>query len=145
MCIRKVIGSMIYRKMPPPYDMSFNHKNYLNKIQELIRTSGLECHAPTLKKGDILFWNSMTIHGSLKTTAPEHSRLSITAHFIPSSAGYVLHQKIPQNLVLKEINGLLMHCPTDQSRLSNKIKFALLTYFPGAVDFARKLIRRVGK
>lgn len=40
--------------------------------------------APALKKGDILFWNSRTIHGSLKTIDPRFSRKSMTGHYLPA-------------------------------------------------------------
>jgi phytanoyl-CoA hydroxylase len=41
-------------------------------------------HAPALKKGDVLFWNSRTVHGSLETTDERYSRKSLTAHYLPS-------------------------------------------------------------
>jgi len=37
-----------------------------------------------LKKGDVLFWNSRTVHGSLETKNPKYSRKSLTAHYLPS-------------------------------------------------------------
>lgn len=40
--------------------------------------------APVLKKGDVLFWNSRTIHGSAKTLDERYSRKSLTAHYLPS-------------------------------------------------------------
>jgi phytanoyl-CoA hydroxylase len=52
-------------------------KEYMNKHSELVV-------APALKKGDVLFWNSGTIHGSFPTKAPKYSRKSLTAHYMPS-------------------------------------------------------------
>jgi hypothetical protein len=34
-------------------------------------------------------WSSLTIHGSLATSAPDHSRRSFTAHYIPASQSYL--------------------------------------------------------
>ena len=45
--------------------------------------------APELKKGDVLFWNSGTIHGSLKTKNTFFTRKSFTCHFIPNSCSYI--------------------------------------------------------
>ena len=40
--------------------------------------------APKLRKGDVLFWNSRTIHGSFATLDRKRSRKSLTAHFLPA-------------------------------------------------------------
>jgi phytanoyl-CoA hydroxylase len=52
-------------------------------VLDLIERFKLECRAPALNKGDVLFWHSKTIHGSLETRQPEHSRSSFTAHWLP--------------------------------------------------------------
>lgn len=67
------------------FDIAFNHNRYKTLIIELIDKYGLECRAPALQQGDVLFWNSKTIHGSLGTTQPQFSRSSFTAHYIPES------------------------------------------------------------
>ncbi len=43
---------------------------------------------PDMKVGDVLFWNSRLIHGSLAGTNPTRSRLSLTAHYIPDGFGF---------------------------------------------------------
>lgn len=43
---------------------------------------------PEMKAGDLLFWNSRTIHGSLAGSDPNKSRLSVTAHYIPDGFGF---------------------------------------------------------
>lgn len=47
-----------------------------------------EVHAPALKKGDVLFWNSRTIHGAFPTRNPAFSRKSLTGHYMPSHMTY---------------------------------------------------------
>jgi phytanoyl-CoA hydroxylase len=42
-------------------------------------------HAPALKTGDVLFWNSRTIHGSLPTIDERYSRKSLTCHYVPQN------------------------------------------------------------
>lgn len=57
---------------------------YVNKINEYVDTHAHEINAPALEKGDVLFWNSLTIHGSLPTQDSKYFRKSLTAHYLPS-------------------------------------------------------------
>ncbi len=57
---------------------------YRKKLQDYLDTHQDEIYAPVLNKGDVLFWNSRTIHGSLETINPQYSRKSLTAHYLPS-------------------------------------------------------------
>jgi phytanoyl-CoA hydroxylase len=62
---------------------------YEKKIENIIRKEKLKIVAPKLKKGSVLFWNSGTIHGSLKTKNNKYSRKSFTCHFIPGDFDYL--------------------------------------------------------
>lgn len=62
--------------------------------------------APELKKGDVLFWNSSTIHGSLQTRDGRFSRKSATAHYIPEGAVYGNLFKTKDYIELKEFEGM---------------------------------------
>ena len=62
---------------------------YEKKIEHIIREEKLKIVAPKLKKGSVLFWNSGTIHGSLKTKNKKYSRKSFTCHFIPGDFDYL--------------------------------------------------------
>jgi phytanoyl-CoA hydroxylase len=57
---------------------------YVQKLKEYVAFHQSDIYAPTLKKGDVLFWNSRTIHGSLEIRNPSYSRKSLTAHYLPS-------------------------------------------------------------
>jgi len=57
---------------------------YVQKLKEYVASHQSDIYAPTLKKGDVLFWNSRTIHGSLEIRNPSYSRKSLTAHYLPS-------------------------------------------------------------
>jgi phytanoyl-CoA hydroxylase len=59
-------------------------KSYVAEHQDCI-------YVPALQKGDVLFWNSRTIHGSTDTQNPALSRKSLTAHYIPSQYQYGTH------------------------------------------------------
>ena len=41
-----------------------------------------------MKRGDVLFWASSLIHGSIEGSDLRKSRLSITAHYIPKGFGF---------------------------------------------------------
>lgn len=65
-------------------DEKASNSPYMKKIKEYVEVHQNEIHAPALHKGDVLFWNSGTVHGSLKTINPNYSRKSLTAHYLPS-------------------------------------------------------------
>ncbi|MDZ8052988.1 MAG: phytanoyl-CoA dioxygenase family protein [Aulosira sp. ZfuVER01] len=57
---------------------------WLERINEYVSMHQQHIMAPDLKKGDVLFFNSKTIHGSLPTINSRFSRKSLTAHYLPS-------------------------------------------------------------
>ncbi|MBD2538907.1 phytanoyl-CoA dioxygenase family protein [Coleofasciculus sp. FACHB-SPT36] len=65
-------------------DEKLSNRFYLEKLKEYINVHKSNIQAPALKKGDVLFWNSRTIHGSLETLNPQYSRKSLTAHYLPA-------------------------------------------------------------
>src|SRR5437868_1435534 len=71
---------------------AFHHDRYKELVKRVIREQGLVCGAPALSKGDVLFWAAKTIHGSLRTTEPTHSRRSFTAHFILNRNRFLQYQ-----------------------------------------------------
>jgi phytanoyl-CoA hydroxylase len=56
---------------------------WLERIKEYVSSHQQDIMAPELKKGDVLCFNSKTIHGSLSTISSRFSRKSLTAHYIP--------------------------------------------------------------
>jgi phytanoyl-CoA hydroxylase len=120
-------------------DVAFHHDRYKKLIIDVIREHKLRCHAPALAKGDGLFWAAKTIHGSLQTVAPEHSRSSFTAHFIPASTALLQFQSRLKPLRLQRINGVEVHCPKDQERAFNRAMLWTETTFPRAFQLAKKI------
>jgi phytanoyl-CoA hydroxylase len=57
---------------------------YVKKMRKYVDSRKSDIYAPALKKGDVLFWNSRTVHGSSETQNPQYSRKSLTAHYLPS-------------------------------------------------------------
>jgi phytanoyl-CoA hydroxylase len=63
---------------------AISNRLYVKKIETYVDAHKANVVAPALKKGDVLFWHSKTIHGSLPTKNPKYSRKSLTAHYMPS-------------------------------------------------------------
>lgn len=125
------------------FDIAFNHDRYKSLVIDVIREQRLVCRAPALRAGDVLFWAAKTIHGSLGTTEPSRSRASLTAHYIPSSRGYLQWQSRLRALRLTTVNGVPVHCPKDMTRLKNRAILAVETTFPRSFKFAKQVALKV--
>jgi len=121
------------------FDVAFNHERYKKLVVDVIQRHGLKCRAPALQQGDVLFWHSKTMHGSLATTQPRHSRSSFTAHYIPDSSRFLQFQSRIRGLALSKIGGIRVHSPKDLNRASRRMMFWVETTFPGAFQAAKKL------
>jgi phytanoyl-CoA hydroxylase len=126
-------------------DMSIasNHAGYKQLVLDIIRQHGLECRAPALRKGDVLFWGSKTIHGSMETTQPQYSRSSITAHYIPESARFLQYQVRIKSLKLSTINGMQVHTPKDLAKPVQRLVMGVETRFPNAFASLKKAAVRI--
>lgn len=120
------------------FDIAFNHDRYKELILSIIKQHKLECRAPALRKGDVLFWAAKTMHGSLETVQPHASRSSFTAHFIPESTGFLQFQKRHIKLNLERINSFQVHHPKNQNVLKNQAVFYLETRFPKTFKFLKR-------
>jgi phytanoyl-CoA hydroxylase len=121
------------------FDIAFNHDKYKKLVVDIIHQFKLECSAPVLRKGDVLFWHGKTIHGSLATTQPEHSRSSFTGHYIPTSTDFLQYQSRIKKLNLKNVNGIDVNFPKDQNESLNRLILNVETTFPTAFQTAKKL------
>ena len=120
-------------------DIAFHHDRYKKLVIEAIRRHGLECRAPALRRGDVLFWSSKTMHGSLDTTQPQFSRSSFTAHYIPDSSRFLQFQTRIRGLNLERIAGMRVHKPKDLNRRSQRTIFWVETTFPRTFQTAKKI------
>lgn len=122
------------------FDIAFNHSKYKSLILSVIKKYGLECRAPAMRKGDVLFWSAKTIHGSLETSQPTHSRCSFTGHFIPELAGFLQFQSIEKPLNLRKINSFQVHHPKDQNNIKNRAIFQIETRFPKTFKLVKRSV-----
>jgi phytanoyl-CoA hydroxylase len=122
------------------FDVAFNHARYKQLVKRVLEEQGFECRAPALEKGDVLFWNGKTIHGSLDTTEPQFSRRSFTGHYIPDSHRFLQFQSRIKALNLKMINGMNVHHAKDLESFANRAVLAVETKFPKSFKFAKRLM-----
>jgi phytanoyl-CoA hydroxylase len=121
------------------FDIAFHHDHYKKLVIGQIHRHELECRVPALRQGDVLFWNAKTVHGSLETTRPRHSRSSFTAHYIPDSSRYLQFQSRIRSMTLSNIGGINVHSPKDLNRPSRRLMFWIETTFPGTFQTIKKL------
>ena len=121
-----------------------SHDAYIEQVVERIRAEQLEIRAPCLKKGDVLFWNAFTIHGSLDSQDVAHSRSSITCHAIANAHRLLQFHTRTFDLPTEEIDGTRVFRPKDLARRKNKFVFGIEKNFPGPFYALKKfVIRRV--
>ena len=106
--------------------------DYQKLIIDFLTDSNLICVAPYLQAGDVLFWDSRTIHGSLPTQQSEFSRHSFTAHYCLANGRLA---KKSNNK--KSINFLLVDFPNYNFKLFIRDKL------PFVVTFYQKYLKRL--
>lgn len=120
------------------------HSQWLARVRQYCDEHKEQLHAPDLKKGDVLFWNSRTIHGSLPTVDKRYSRKSLTAHFLPAALRFGnLFTSKPW--VRYEHHGVYLHFANQpeyslKSALVSKLKVTLYDH-PQLLKWARKFQR----
>ncbi len=120
-------------------DIAFHHDRYKQHVLDVIAAHGLTRQAPALCRGDVLFWSAKTIHGSLETTEPQHSRNSITAHLIPASSEFLQFQRRRPRLALTMINDVPVHMPKNQNAWRPRAVLWAEATFPKAFRLAKRV------
>jgi len=126
------------------HEQGMPHSKWLASVRQYFDDHRAQVHAPALKKGDVLFWNSRTIHGSLETIDPKYSLKSLTAHFLPSQLtfGNLFTQKPWVNY---EEHGRHLYFPNQpeyslRSSIVTKLKLVLYDH-PQLLKLARRFQR----
>jgi len=115
-----------------------HHEIYISSVVEKIKRLNLQIRAPALEKGDVLFWNAFTIHGSLDSQDPQHSRSSITCHAIPSAHAFLQLQTRVLDVRTDEVNGTRLYRPKDLSSGRNRLIFEFESRFPALFYWAKR-------
>lgn len=119
------------------FNIAFEHDRYKALVQDKIEAHGFEQIAPALEQGDVLLWDSRTIHGSLATTTPEHSRRSLTAHYIPSSTDLLQFQSRIRKPATRQFNNMTVYQPKPMTTLKNRLELAWRLRLPALYNYVR--------
>ncbi len=117
------------------------HSDWLVRIADYVAKHPEEVFAPALNKGDVLFWNSRTIHGALATQDPSFSRKSLTAHYMPSELTFGNLFVTKESVDYKTYNGMQFYRNQPDYSYFNKLKFGIKT----SVYNSPKLIKGLRK
>ena len=117
------------------YDIAFNHKAYLKHMVE--STADKKMHVPMMQQGDAIFWSSLTVHGSLPTKDPQHSRCSITAHYLRHNEDMIQFHRRVKVLKFARHNGIIVNRLHDQDEIRNRIMRTAFFYAPKSMAFVR--------
>jgi phytanoyl-CoA hydroxylase len=127
------------------HEKGMPHSRWVARVREYMDTHADQVVAPALKKGDVLFWNSGTIHGSFPTKDLKYSRKSLTAHYMPSELtfGNLFIAKPWIKYETYEGHRYFANQPeySLKAELISKIKVALYDN-PRLLAFARKFQKR---
>lgn len=118
------------------YDVAFRHNAYKNHMLAL--TADKEMRVPVMQQGDALFWSSLTIHGSLPTKDPRHSRCSITAHYLRQDDDEIQFHRRIKVLKLARHHGMIVNRLHDQDEIHNRIIRTAFFYAPGTMAWMRE-------
>jgi phytanoyl-CoA hydroxylase len=116
------------------------HENYKDAILSVAREHGVSWRAPYLAKGDVLFWNSLTIHGSLPPfPGSSDSRKSLTGHYLRSGHQlFQFHTRVRRQK-MKEHNGTQIGLLHDQDEVRNQLVRAFAYHFPNLWTLGRRI------
>lgn len=99
------------------------HSKWLVRMEEYVEANKDKIEAPSLNKGDVLFWNSRTIHGALPTVDKRFSRKSLTAHYIPSEYKFGNLFTLKDYVKYKSYKGVNFYRNQPDYSLLNKLVF----------------------
>jgi phytanoyl-CoA hydroxylase len=125
------------------FDIAFNHDRYKKLTASLIENKQLAVSAPALRQGDVLFWNSKTIHGSLPTSQAEYSRSSFTGHYIPASHRFLQFQSRIKGFRSRVVNNMRVNHPKDQDQFANRLMLDIETAFPRSFQTVKNVAIKV--
>lgn len=101
------------------------HAEWLAVIKDYVADHPDALSAPALRAGDVLFWNSRTIHGSLETQDQRFSRKSLTAHYLPDGLEFGNLFTVKRNIEYKSHGPLSYYRNQPDYSLWNRFKFSV--------------------
>jgi phytanoyl-CoA hydroxylase len=113
-------------------NVATHHDSYILSVLEEVKAKGIAPHAPALRKGSILLWNSKTVHGSLDTQDPSNARSSITVHAIPNCDRFLQQQTRIIDTPTTKINETYVYSPKDQVKFKYRLIKSVEANFPSS-------------
>ncbi len=117
-----------------------NESNFIEKIRNTLKN--YEIRAPFLKKGDILVWNSLTIHGSLPDVNAKNSRSSITTHFTTAGTKFRTYRNKLNDLSVEKRKYCDIYRPYDYDNFITRFKILFSVKFPSLKNALKELYVR---
>ena len=121
---------------------NLSHSDWLKRIEQFFAANRSKIKAPELHKGDVLFWNSRTIHGALPTLDSSFSRKSLTAHYLPSEYKFGNLFQTKEHITYKAYNGMKFYRNQPDYSPLNKLKFGIKVFVYDSPQLL-KLMRKV--
>lgn len=124
-----------------------SHNDWLKRIRAYFEANQDDIKAPALKKGDVLFWSSKTVHGALPTQDERFSRKSLTAHYIPSEYNFGNLFTTKDYIAYKSYNGVEFYRNQPDYSLANVVKAKIKNFAydsPALLKLMRKMQSRLG-
>ena len=115
-----------------------NHDKYIKEIVAIIKSKKMIIKAPYMNVGDVLLWNSWTIHGSIDSQNKDFSRSSITLHAIPESHKFLQFHSRKMDLQTDDLGNSVIYRPKDQSKFKNKLILKIESDFPKLFYWLKK-------
>lgn len=120
------------------------HDTYIASVVARMQSLGMDIRAPRLETGDVLFWSSKTIHGSMDSRDAEHSRSSVTCHAIPAGDRFAQFQRRVMDVPTDRVKGIEVYRPKDLAKVRNRLILWLESTFPRQFYWMkRQAVRRV--
>jgi phytanoyl-CoA hydroxylase len=98
---------------------------WIKRVGAYVEQNQATLHAPALRRGDVLFWNSRTVHGSLPTQDENYSRKSLTAHYLPADLGFGNIFASRPNIRYQEYAGVKYYRNQPDYSLANHLVFSI--------------------
>jgi len=118
------------------------HDCYRQTMLDRMREQAVDVAAPFLGAGDVLFWNSLTIHGSFTAGRSGLSRMSVTAHYLDDTDSMLqFHSRIRRQKNTKH-NNMTVSLLHDQDKLRNRLIRELAFRLPRTYFAARRIALR---
>ena len=105
---------------------------------EITLIKNMPIKAPYMAAGDVLFWNSWTIHGSIDFQSKTFSRSSITMHAIPETHKFLQLHSRKIDVPTDDLGNSLIYRPKDQSKFKNILVFAIESRFSDIFYWIKK-------